>query len=66
MHRGKTKCLTNRDSADEIHVDNDEIENVPQDKYLGQTIKLKNLTEHEINNAMKTGWKTVVRQRGIF
>lgn len=39
MHKGKTKYMTNYTTDDTIKIENHEIENVEEYKYLGQTLR---------------------------
>ena len=41
IHKGKTKFMTNIDTADNIQTDGTEIEKVTNYKYLGQTIAME-------------------------
>ena len=42
IHKGKTKFMTNIDTADNIQIKRTEIEKMTNYKYLGQTIAVEN------------------------
>ncbi|KAK3803056.1 hypothetical protein RRG08_027978 [Elysia crispata] len=66
MHKGKTKYMTNFESNENIHIENEEIEKVNSYKYLGQTTHLKETTKEEVTCRIRAGWSCFGRNKEIF
>ena len=66
MHKGKTKCMTNFDSSNEIHIESERIEKVDSYKYLGQTTWLQDSIKEEVTCRIRAGWSCFGRNREIF
>ena len=61
-HTGKTKCMTNIDTKDNIQINGTETEKVTNYKYLGQTIAM----EKKVSIRIKAGWSVFEKYRAIF
>ena len=66
IHEGKTKCMTNIDTTDNIQIDWTEIEKATNYKYLGQTIAMENRTKQEVSIRIKAGWSAFGKYRELF
>ena len=66
MHKGKTKYMTNYVNNQKIYIENEEIEQVKDYKYLGQTTHLKDTTKEEVACRIRAGWSCFGRNREIF
>ena len=66
IHNGKTKFMTNIDTADNIQIGRTEIEKVTRYKYLGKTIAMENRTKQEASIRVKAGGSVFGKYRGIF
>ena len=62
IHKGKTKCMANIDTTDNIRINGTEREKV---KYLGQTKAMKNTTKQEVSIRIKAGWSVFGKYREI-
>ncbi|GFR93877.1 endonuclease-reverse transcriptase [Elysia marginata] len=56
MHKGKTKYMVNFESHENIQIDKEKIEEVPNYKYLGQTTYLKETKKEEVACRIRAGW----------
>ena len=66
MHKGKTKCMTNFQHDQEIHIESEKIEEVTNYKYLGQMTYLKDTTKEEVTRRIRAGWSCFGTNREIF
>ncbi|GFR75949.1 galactosylgalactosylxylosylprotein 3-beta-glucuronosyltransferase [Elysia marginata] len=66
MHKGKTKYMINFESHENIPIDKEKIEEVPNYKYLGQTTYLKETTKEEVTCRIRAGWSCFGKYREIF
>ena len=66
IHEGKTKFMTNIDTTDNIQIDGTEIEQMTNNKYLGQTIAMENRIKQEVSMRIKAGWSVFGKYREIF
>ncbi|GFS25595.1 endonuclease-reverse transcriptase [Elysia marginata] len=66
MHKGKTKYMINFESHENIQINKEKIEEVPNYKYLGQTTYLKETTKKEVTCRIRAGWNCFGKNREIF
>ena len=66
IHRGKTKFMTNYETAQKIEVEGIEIEKVDHYKYLGQTIAMADRTANEAQERIRAGWAVFGKYKEIF
>ena len=66
MHKGKTKYMTNFETTNKVHIENEEIEKVQSYKYLGQTTFLKDTSKEEVARRIRAGWSCFGKHREIF
>ncbi|GFR93951.1 endonuclease-reverse transcriptase [Elysia marginata] len=66
MHKGKTKYMINFESHENIQIDKEKIEEVPNYKYLGQTTYLKETTKEEVTCRIRAGWNCFGKKRETF
>ena len=66
MHRGKTKYMTNEKEPEKVMLGDDEIEKVGMYKYLGQEIRLNNITEEEVKARVRMGWACFGKYKEIL
>ncbi|GFR89505.1 endonuclease-reverse transcriptase [Elysia marginata] len=66
MHKGRTKYMVNFESHENIQIDKEKIEEVPNYKYLGQTTYLKETTKEEVACRIRAGWYCFGKNRENF
>ena len=66
MHKGKTKYMTNYSSQGSIKIEENEIEEVPEYKYLGQTLSSTDTIDLEIATRIRSAWRCFGKYREIF
>ena len=58
--------MTNYNSPGNVKIEGSEIEEVPENKYLGQTLSTSNTIDIEIATCIRTAWRCFGKYREIF
>ena len=66
MHKDKSKYTTNYDCPGNIEIEGNVIEEVPEYKYLGQTLSTNDTIDLEIATRIRTSWRCYGKYREIF